>query len=125
MSNFPSPRKGLICSVSIVTVVSLFAIPVFLSSAQSFTFPSAFNLSNDTYNAQYPMVANTGSNVYVVWTEESHGVYFRLSADGGSYWWPSLTVQGLRLSPTGGTTSYPVITANGSNVYVAWSQTLN
>jgi hypothetical protein len=77
------------------------------------------------HNAQYPMVANSGNNVYVVWTEESHGIYFRTSSDGGITWVPPTSSEATRLSLTGGTASYPVITANGTNVYVAWSQTLN
>ena len=100
----------------------IFVLPSVLgvvSYAANPTFSTAVNLSNDSNNAQYPMVANSGQNVYVTWTEESHGIIFRSSSNGGVSWSSATT-----LSPKGGVTSYPVITANGSNVYVAWSQTV-
>jgi len=126
MKKFYGIQKSLICSISIFAVVFLFSVPVAVFGAQnSASFSSAINLSNDAYNAQYPMVANSGNNVYVVWTEQSHGIYFRMSSDGGNTWTPPTSTAATRLSPTGGAAGYPVITANGTNVYVAWSQTVS
>ncbi|MDA4130636.1 MAG: glycoside hydrolase [Thaumarchaeota archaeon] len=103
----------------------LLFIPASFAVQNSISFSPAVNLSNDANNARFPMVANSGSNVYVVWTEQSHGIYLRYSSDGGISWNPLLTQSAMRLSLKGGTASYPVITANGTNVYVAWAQTVN
>lgn len=80
----------------------------------------AINLSNDSYNATYPNIQNLGSNVYAVWSELSHGIWFRYSIDNGSTW-----SMADRLSPTGGVAQFPLMTANGSYVYVVWAQSLN
>ena len=95
------------------------------SAAGSITFSTPVNLSNDSNQAHYPFVAAVGSNVYVAWTEESHGVYFRASHDNGSTWNPPLTSPGLKLSNVGGVAAYPVVAANGSNVYVTWAQSMS
>jgi hypothetical protein len=123
--------KGKYIQISIVScVVALFVMsPVvgifsFTSAASAPVFSSEINLSNDANNAQYPMVANSGNNVYVVWTEGSHGIYFRTSPDGGITWSPLLTSAAMKLSQKGGSAAYPQITANGSNVYVLWGQTV-
>ena len=73
------------------------------------------NLSNDTFNATDPNVQNVGNNVYAVWTEASHGIWFRVSVDGGQAWSSE-----IRLSPTGeGTPGFPLMTAVGTDVYVS------
>lgn len=119
------------CLIAILVPIALIGAlnSGFFTSAQSsqsnVVFSSPVNLSNDAYNAQYPWVSTSGSNVYVAWTEEAHGIYFRYSNNYGVTWTPSLTSAAERLSQKGGTTSYPVMEANGSNVYVAWTQTLS
>ena len=65
----------------------------------------------------------SGSHVYVAWTEGSHGVLFRESPNNGTTWVPALTSPALKLSTHTGVTQYPLVSANGSNVYVTWSQT--
>ena len=87
-------------------------------------FSSPVNLSNDNYQAHYPWVSTSGSNVYVSWTEEAHGIYFRYSSNNGQTWNPPTTQSATRLSQSGGVTSYPVVAVNGSNVYVVWTQSL-
>lgn len=94
------------------------------TSSPNVAFSSPVNLSDDTYQAQYPWVVTSGSYVFVAWTEEAHGIYFRMSSNYGETWTPALTGPATRLSETGGTTSYPVMAINGSNVYVAWTQSL-
>src|SRR5271165_3504570 len=104
MQNF-AINKILLGFFSIFIVMMLFNVPLAVSGAQnSTTFLSPANLSNDSFNAQYPMVANSGNNVYVVWTEQSHGVYIRISTDGGNTWTPPTTSPASRLSLTGGVT---------------------
>ncbi len=95
------------------------------SSSSQPTFGTPVNLSNDNYNASYPWVANVGSHVYVAWTEERHGIFFRMSPDNGTTWDPPLDQSGMRISSSVGTTDYPIIAANQSDVYVTWSQTAN
>ncbi len=128
-----SRRSRVILSGSLIAILVPIALIGainlgFFSSAASpsanVSFSSPVNLSSDTYQAQYPWVVSSGSNVYVAWTEEAHGIYFRVSNNYGAAWTPVLTSPATRLSQTGGTTSYPVMAANGSNVYVAWTQSL-
>jgi hypothetical protein len=89
--------------------------------APTITYSPAFNLSNDNGNAIFPMDANSGSHVYVVWTEGSRGIFFRSSPDNGTTWNPPLTSPPLKLNSGNLGTQYPVISANGSNVYVTWT----
>ena len=99
----------------------------FVSSAQSpgnVLFSAPVNLSADTYQAQYPWVSSSGSNVYVAWTEEAHRIYLRVSSNNGFTWTPAPPAVATRLSLKGGTSSYPVMAANGSNVYVGWTQSV-
>ncbi|MGI0090240.1 MAG: sialidase family protein, partial [Nitrososphaerales archaeon] len=88
------------------------------SGQQVVSFSQPVNLSNDNNQAEFPWVATSGSNVYVAWTEASHGIYFRSSSNYGAAWNPA-----IKLSPSG-TAAYPVIALNGSFVYVVWSQSL-
>ncbi len=88
---------------------------------QAISYSRAFNLSNDTGNAIYPMDASSGSNVYVVWTEGSAGIFFRASPDNGSTWSPPLTSPPLKINSGTQGTQYPMISANGSNVYITWT----
>jgi hypothetical protein len=117
-----SRRLARYSAISATFIAVIFVLPSVLGTATfaAGTFSTAVNLSNDANNAQYPMVANSGQYVYVAWTEESHGIFIRVSSNGGATWAPA-----IKLSPKGGTASYPVITANGSYVYVAWSQTVS
>lgn len=112
-----------LATITAVSMALIFVLPSILVGSISYaanpTFSAPVNLSNDSDNAQYPMVANSGQNVYVAWTEESHGIFVIASSNGGVTWGTP-----IKLSPKGGATSYPVITANGSYVYVAWSQTV-
>ena len=118
-------KKVFSFSFCIFLTAFLFVMPATFASSNSISFSPPVNLSNDIYNARYPMVANSGSSVYVVWTEQSHGIYYRHSPDGGVTWLPNLTQPAIRLSSHGGTSGYPVITANGTDVYVAWAQTIH
>src|SRR5579863_6949623 len=87
-------------------------------------FNKAYNLSNDSGVAHFPMVATSGSRVYVAWTEGSRGIMFRASLNNGSSWNPPISSPPLQISTGAGVANYPVLTANGSYVYVAWSQSI-
>ncbi len=107
---------------------AIFAGPTVASYAQSSggvqpIFSSPVNLSNDSAEATNPDVWNVGSHVYVAWAEGTNGLRFRESPNGGATWYPTTTEPALNLAPSGRTTA-PLLSANGSNVYVVWSQTI-
>ena len=105
---------------------SIFLLSTGLFIVASATTPPSFsapvNISNDANVASYPNVQTNGNNVYVVWTERSHGIMFRSYSISSQTWTPPLTSAALRLSPAG-TTNYPLMTDVGNYVYVVWSQT--
>src|SRR5579872_2466392 len=123
------PKKIILVSLVLVLLapISLFGLTkASAASPSNVTFTSPVNLSADTYQAKYPWVSSSGNYVYVAWTEGSHGVFLRVSNNNGAAgsWTPPLTQAATRLSLKGGTTNYPVMSANGSNIYVAWTQSL-
>lgn len=114
-----SSKMSIKFVITFFMVFSMIALSCAMSSTALDT-TYEINLSNDSYNASYPNVQNVGSNVYVAWSEGSHGIWFKSSTDGGLIWGTA-----IRLSPTGGVAQFPLMTANGSNVYVTWAQSLN
>ena len=88
-------------------------------------FTTPINLSGDNKQAKFPWVASIGNNVYVAWTEESNGVWFRSSPNNGLTWSPPIGSKALALGTNAGVSSYPVMAVNGSYVYVIWQQTVN
>jgi hypothetical protein len=113
----------LVPLVAIASEVYLGNVPKAVAQTNGWLQP--INLSNDGNNASYPWIANVGSRVYVAWTEEDHGILFRMSPDNGSTWYPSLNYPALDLSTSGGVASYPIVYAVGGDVYVVWSQSVN
>jgi hypothetical protein len=88
------------------------------------TFAAPINLSNDAGAASFPWITNVGLHVYVAWTEEAGGMMFRASADGGYNWNPPVSSPAMRISNPGGVSQAPIVCADGSDVYVAWSQSV-
>ena len=122
-----TPKKIVFVALVLVLLapISLFGVmKVSAVTPSNVVFTAPINLSNDASQAHYPWVASSGNYVYVAWTEEAKGVYIRVSNDNGAHWTPPTTQAATRLSPKGGTTTYPVMAVNGSNVYVVWTQTL-
>lgn len=65
-----------------------------------------------------PKIAVNGSEVYVVWKDDTPGndeIYFRKSTDGGVAWQAA-----QRLTTNAGDSESPAIAVDGSNVYVVW-----
>jgi hypothetical protein len=88
------------------------------SSDSGATWSSVQNLSDNSGNSAYPKIAVSGSNVYVVWEDNTLGnydVFFRTSSDSGATW---SSVQNL--SDNSGYSFDPKIAVSGSNVYVVW-----
>jgi hypothetical protein len=112
-----------LCGIFLVAAFSTLSTISFAVSPSAPNFSTPVNLSNDGGNAEHPNVQNNGSNVYVSWTEEGRGIYFRQSPNGGLTWNPPLSSTALKLSPGGGVASYPLMADYGTNVYVVWSQT--
>lgn len=84
-------------------------------------FGGSFDLSNNAVNATNPDIWNVGSHVYVVWVQNTTGLEFRESPDGGATWSPPLSSPPLDLS-LGGYSGAPLLSADGSNVYVVWPE---
>jgi hypothetical protein len=83
------------------------------------TFDAKRNLSKNPGNSFSPQMAVSGSNVYVVWVDNSPGhyiLYLKKSADYGD------TFDAKRnLSKNPGNSFSPQIAVSGSNVYLVWS----
>ena len=82
------------------------------------TWKSIKNLSNNTGDSSSPRIAVNGSNVYVVWSDETPGnmdVYLRKSTDSGATWQTA-----KRLTNNTGDSFSPTIAVSSSNVYVVW-----
>jgi len=73
-----------------------------------------------TYTAGYsyaPAIAVDGSNIYVVWADDTPGnceIYFKKSVDGGTTWVTK------RITNNAGWSGDPVIAVDGPNIYMAW-----
>jgi hypothetical protein len=83
------------------------------------SFGNIENLSNDIGNSYGPRIVISGSNVYVVWTDNTTGngdIYFKRSADNGTSFG---STQNLGTYP--GKASAALIAAYQNNVYVMWS----
>ena len=123
-----APDKLLLLAFMILSFAGTVFLPLIpsrgSSAANSPTFGTPINISADTASAQDPIVQNVGTHVYVAWTERGGGIKFRASPDGGSSWIPPLNKPALKISNAGGTAQYPVMSANGTNVYVLWAQTI-
>jgi len=83
-------------------------------------------LSGSATTAKEPAVStsNDGTDIYVAWTQGSSGIYFAMSANGGS----TFTAP-KKISTASGTTQFPVMVSgdgfqsvNSGDVYVAWVQ---
>jgi hypothetical protein len=82
-------------------------------------FGKAINLSNNTGASISPQVAVSGSNVYVVWADDSTGnaeTLFKASKDNGATFGKA-----INLSNNTGASISPQVAVSGSNVYVVWA----
>jgi hypothetical protein len=82
------------------------------------TWTKGERLTNNASASYAPAIAVVGSNIYVVWYDETPGndeIYFEKSVDGGDTWTTS-----KRLTWNTGSSYYPTIAANGSKIYVVW-----
>jgi hypothetical protein len=110
-------------ALSIITatiILFMFIDYMLLSSQPTYgqSFGNLTNLSNNTGFSSNPQITTFGSNVYVVWRDNSSGnddIYFSSSVDNGT------TFNGIEnLSNNDGRSDKPQIAAVGVNVYVVW-----
>jgi hypothetical protein len=110
-------------ALSIITatiILFVFIDYTLLSSQPTYgqSFGNLTNLSNNTGFSSNPQITTFGSNVYVVWRDNSSGnddIYFSSSVDNGT------TFNGIEnLSNNDGRSDKPQIAAVGVNVYVVW-----
>src|SRR4030042_1392055 len=101
--------------IFITVVISLL---LFSALAYSDTWTASKRLTNNAGSSSYPAIAVDGSNIYVVWEDNTPGngeIYFKKSDDGGATW-----TTNKRLTNTAGGTYEPAIAVDGSNIYVVW-----
>jgi len=84
------------------------------------TWETSKRLTNNAGDSQYPDIAVSGANVYVVWQDYMPGnseIYFRHSADDGATWEAV-----KRLTNLSNSSEYPKVAAVGPHVYVVWKE---
>jgi hypothetical protein len=110
-------------TLSIITAIIILFVFIdytLLSSQPTYgqSFGNITNLSNNTGVSSNPQITTFGSNIYVVWRDNSSGnddIYFSSSLDNGT------TFNGIEnLSNNDGRSDEPQIAAVGVNVYVVW-----
>jgi Collagen triple helix repeat (20 copies) len=88
------------------------------------TFGPPIDLSSNTAFSSNQQILVSGSNVYVVWTDDSNGpdsdIFFRVSNDNGETFGPPID-----LSSNNGTSFNSEMVVSSSNVYVVWQDTSN
>jgi hypothetical protein len=82
------------------------------------TWTTTTDLSSNAGNSHDPAMAVDGSNIYVIWRDDTPGnpeIYFTNSDDGGTTWTTT-----RNLSNNAGDSYFPAISVDGSNIYVVW-----
>ncbi len=82
------------------------------------TWKSAINLSSNDDTSDGVVIAVSGSNVYVAWSDRSLGNYeilFRRSTDSGATWKPVINI-----SNDAEISRFPQLDASGTNVFIVW-----
>ena len=85
---------------------------------KSLYFGHNTNISQGNGTSEFPQIAASGKNVYVVWEDDTKGnkeIYFTSSLDNGRTF-GSIT----NLSENNGTSEFSQIAASDKNVYVVW-----
>jgi len=87
---------------------------------RSTKWASIVRLTSRTGRVDYPVVAASGSHVYVAWTDSSNGNIrlARSSNRGGT--WKTMTIGTTSKSSASGRNGFPEVSASGSTVAVTW-----
>jgi hypothetical protein len=89
------------------------------STNEGSTFGPIMNLSNNAGNSEEAQIAASGTNVYLVWVDDTPGdpsIFFRRSTNNGASF-----DNVINLSKNG-SAEEPQIAVSGNNVYVVWAQ---
>src|SRR4030043_1036144 len=100
--------------ITVVVILLLFS-----AIAYGDTWTTGKRLTNNAGSSSYPAIAVDGSNIYVVWEDNTPGnleIYFKKSDDGGATW-----TTNKRLTNNAGYSVVPAIAVDGSNIYVVWA----
>ncbi len=111
LNNLGSLERFFLMKVISIIVITLLVMSSFnfTTHASSLTFSTPVKLG-----AGYdPNVQSFGSDLYVAWTDRSHGIFFRASDDLGATWNNSIQI--------GSAGAYPIISATGNYVYAVWT----
>ena len=95
------------------------------NTGTTFSEPIILSNNNGVYDSSgdTAQVHSVGSNVYVVWpTDIDVNMYFRRSTNGGASFEPVIN---LNNSITKVYSETPRLVANGSNLYIAWEESVN
>jgi len=88
------------------------------SSDGGITWTSDKRLTKNAGYSEIPAIAVDGSNIYVVWsdnTRRNYDIYFKKSYDGGNTW-----TKDKNLTNNAGDSFSPAIAVDSSNIYVVW-----
>jgi hypothetical protein len=99
-----------------VTVVVFLLL--FSAVAYGITWSTNERLTKNAGSSLYPALATEGTNIYVVWHDNTPGnyeIYFKKSDDGGVTWSTN-----ERLTKNAGSSLYPALATEGTNIYVVW-----
>jgi hypothetical protein len=121
----PTPN-GPVGSAQPIYVVWSDGIEIFLATSTDGgqTFSPAKNISNTAEDSVDPLIAVSGNNVYVVWSEFTNSgrtsldVFITTSTDGGQTFSPAKNISNS-LSVESSVNS---IAVSGNNVYVVWRE---
>ena len=100
-------------------ILLIIAISLFCAEIASGATWVTKKLSNSKGDSENPAIAVSGSNLYVVWrdnTPEKYGIYFVRSGNGGKTWKAP-----QRLTKDTLIFKNPDIAVSGSTIYVVWS----
>jgi hypothetical protein len=101
--------------ISAVIILAVFFLVCLTGSARgAWEFE---RLSNNTGASDYPEIANSGSNLHLVWQDTSYGnieIFYKRSINYGGFW------SFQRLTTNSGQSLRPDVAASGTNIYLVW-----
>jgi hypothetical protein len=125
-------RVDFIRRLTLFYLIGIALLGGFANLAIALTFDSIQNLSVTPGSfPNFPEIAVSGSNIFVVWEEGNRDcvncgcasgcdIFFRRSTDEGITWAPPLDLPAINLSNDSTNSQLPRIAVSGSIVFVAW-----
>jgi len=101
----------------------------FSTSANNGTaWSAAVEVGRTTGNELYPSMTGTGSNLYLVWQDDTVGnneIVFRNSSNQGTSWVPDLAVAPTNVSGDTASSTHPSVSQWKGQVFVIWDTDLD